>query len=118
MPGENDLVLADYRAAAYGRDADLLAPPGLTDAMALEHVLRLIGQGGCRRLRKHQGCTARRIHFAAVVLFDYLHVKALAQHSCGTLYQLYHQVNAQRHVSGLENRYALRSLFNAFELLL
>lgn len=118
VPGEDDLVLAHDGAAADGGDAYLLATPGLADAVALKDVLGLVGQGGGCGVGQHQGRAARRVHLAAVVLFDDLDVEALAEHGGSALHELHHKVDAQRHVAGLEHRYPRRGLLDVVQLLL
>ena len=64
------------------------------------------------------GRAARRVHLAAVVLFDDLDVEALAEHGGSALHELHHKVDAQRHVAGLEHRYPRRGLLDVVQLLL
>ena len=117
IAGENDLVLADDRAAADGVQADLALPALFPLGVAVVHILRFAVAHAGDGVGQHERRAARRVNLLVVVLLDDLDVELAAEYLGRLFRKLDQKVDAERHVARIKDGLRLRGGLQRFHLL-
>ncbi len=89
---EDDVVISDDRAAAYGRDSDFLRITLLVALASVINIVVLVVHCLIQAVSQGDGGSAWSVAFQFVVFLHDLHIKAcFGKHFCSCLYQ-FHQV--------------------------
>ena len=82
MTCKNNLVLANYRAAANSVDTDLIFGTLFAVCVSVIHILGLLAESLGDPIRKHERGSAWSVDFLVMVLFYDFDIKAVSEHPC------------------------------------
>ena len=106
VPGEDDAVIADDRAAAQAGEADVALAPCAGHPVAAPRGVgfqRDAATGG-GRLAQHQGGARGRVDLHPMVHLDDFNVEFIAERGGGATRERRQEVDAEAHIAGADDR--------------
>ena len=102
MSGKDNLMHADNGAAAHGMNTDFVSFTFSAHAVTVILITRVIGDFFTDRVGDHQRGAAGSIELAVMVLLHDFHIKAVAQYLRRFSGERNQQIDAERHITGME----------------